>query len=339
MGATGRIGSIDFLKGFCLFCVFLGHALIDLGFATHLYQSFYMPAFFLLSGYCYKKTTSFREAIVRDGRRILAVYYIWTFGVLFAIMMYKLFITHSGTEDLLILMKKTLLGIDQHQFVAPLWFLITLFSMRIIWVILDFVINNRTIQHAIVFALAIIGCILNALGYTETPFRAVTALICLPFFSVGILTKDYRNATSRHSLTPFLLILTTLLWIACSLINVHGRGAVSVWAEKYNIYPLFFFSAILGTLVHLNFAGLLEKIRIQPFKALYSLFRYLGENSLGVLVTINLSVTAARKMLELSAINIPTAPLHICTCGLAIALSVLATKVFNLKYFNWLVGK
>jgi len=313
--------------------------MIDLGLATHLYQSFYMPAFFLLSGYCYKKTTSFQEAIVRDGRRILAVYYIWAFGVLFVVMTYKLFITHSDAEDLLIMMKKTLLGIDQHRFVAPLWFLVTLFSMRIIWVILDFVINNRTIQHFIVFALAIIGCVLNALGFTETPFRVVTALICLPFFSLGILTKDFRDTTSRHALAPFLLVFATILWMACASINVHRRGAVSVWAEQYNIYPLFYCSALLGTLVHLNFAVLLDKMRIRPVKAVYSFFRYLGENSLGILVTINLSIVAARKMLEMIVASAPAALLHILTCAVAIMISVLATRLFKIKYFYWLVGR
>lgn len=339
MGATGRIATIDFLKGFCLFCVFIGHSLIELGFVTHLYQSFYMPAFFLLSGYCYKKTTSFWKAVARDGRRILAVYYIWAVGVLLVVMLYKFFITHSDIEDFLILMKRTLLGIDQHQFIAPLWFLVALFTVRLLWVILDFTVNNRILQHYIVFALAVIGCVLNAFGHIETPFRFVTAMICLPFFSIGILTKDYRDTVSKHSLTPILLILAIIVWMACCMINVHERGPVSVWADKYNIYPLFYCGALLGTLVHLNFAGLLEKINFRPAKALYSFFCYLGENSLGILVTINLSVIVARKLLEMFTSSAQTLLLHISTCVLAIAFSILATRIFKIKYFSWLVGK
>lgn len=332
---TNRIGYIDFVKGLCLICVFLGHSNITLGSVTHLWQSFYMPAFFLLSGYCYKKTNSFWNNLWRDVKGLLLVYYCWGLGILAIIVGYKL-MHNVSVADFIPLAERTLLGKAQHQLVEPIWFLMALFTIRVIWNLISFSISREGIQAAVILVLAIAGFLMNAYGIRETPFRLETAFVCFPFFFLGSFTRSRSANGGQQALTWPWLLGIAIVWVAGSLLNVRLYGHnVSVWSDTYNFPLLFYINAVFGTLLFLNIGQLIEKSSSRLCRATDAFFRYFGEHSLAALVTLNIAVFLATVVINQC---IPGGH-PFCTLCLALCLSYGFTKVLQWKPLRWLLGK
>lgn len=73
-----RITEIDFVRGLCILAVHIGHCSIDLGAVTYLWQSFFMSAFFIFSGYLSKSKPS---SLLKLLKSTLLLYYLWTIGL------------------------------------------------------------------------------------------------------------------------------------------------------------------------------------------------------------------------------------------------------------------
>ena len=283
-----RVTEVDFVKGVCILAVHLGHCCIDLGVITYLWQSFFMSAFFIFAGY-WSKPTSFRRIL----KSTLLLYYLWTIG-LHALMAVR-DIRH-GAFSISVWMselKPILLGINQPDESSQLWFLVALFTTKLIWfAILRFISADRNRLY-VTFFFAVTGIILNLNGIHEVPFRLVTAMIMLPLFAFGYMAKKYFGTAYTHfvhHIPSYLLLI--IMWCLGTFLNYKiGGRTISVWSEKFNFFPLFYFNAISGTLVFLSLSRLIDCLKNNAIIRARNAICFYGRNSLTAFLSVNFEIT------------------------------------------------
>ena len=86
-GTRKHFREIDSLKGFAIFLVVLGHAIIYFPIDLHqvpwcevlfkMLSGVHMPLFFAISGYCFSCRGNYRDFISKKARRILLPYFVF----------------------------------------------------------------------------------------------------------------------------------------------------------------------------------------------------------------------------------------------------------------------
>lgn len=175
--SANRINKYDNLKGFAIILIVLGHFINfttnDLTYFIHNYlQLIHLPIFFFVAGYFSKIN---EDQPLKAFKRLLIPYII--FCIIYAL--YK-FYFYGETPDTL--------------FIYPgraLWFLISLFTMKMMLPIID------KFRYPLIFAFAI--AILS--GFLNLDVLSLSRTFCyLPAFLVGFYYNDYiNNISSNHN--------------------------------------------------------------------------------------------------------------------------------------------
>ena len=174
-----RIYWIDWAKALGIWLVVFGHAPAK----GHIFiYMFHMPFFFMLSGYLYRHV-GLKEEIRRSFKGLIIPYLLYN-GLLCLIA----YITGVFQSDIIY---NVLLGNQEGimiRYFSPLWFLISLFIMRII---LSLIKSER--RGGLLASLCVIisfycynkGCF----SYNYDYFQICTTLVCIPFFIGGYIMR------------------------------------------------------------------------------------------------------------------------------------------------------
>lgn len=316
-----RITEVDFVRGICILAVHLGHSCIDLGIVTYLWQSFFMSAFFIFSGY-FSKPISLKKLL----KSTLLLYYLWAVG-LHAIMAVRsirhgVFSVSTWMSEL----KPIILGTSQPNESAQLWFLVALFTIKLIWsAILHFSSNDRN-RFCVTAIIAIIGIILNLNGFRGVPFRLITAMIMLPLFAFGyIISKRNIDIVSAHSSKTLSFFLISIFWCLGTFLNFRiGGRTVSVWSEVFNFLPLFYFNAVSGTMVFLLLSRMIDKSSREIIIHVRNAVCFYGRNSLTAFLTVNFLIIIVGIMLAKLGLSITLSTTYY---NIVICISVLLLQI------------
>lgn len=250
-----RIEFIDTAKGFCIILVVMTHVLDDCHHINYPLQvqleSVRMPLYFILSGLFFKTYSGFIDFTLHKVNKILIPFLF--FNSLF-LMVGAYVAPHVG--DAL------------RNWNVPLWFLLCLFEMNVIFCALRLLVKNDVALMAIALALGVVFSFAGTL-----PFRVGTAFSCLPFFVFGyflrqktdFLTND-PSVAHTIALCVSALVLTTLFSGVCYYLNNDFH---------MNIIALYL-CGITGTLAILSISN---HLRVVPF------ISYVGRYSLIVLIS------------------------------------------------------
>lgn len=193
-----RITEIDFVRGISILCVHVGHCGIELGAVTKLWQTFFMSAFFLFSGFL-SRQKPFRKIL----RSTLLLYYLWTVGLHALMAISDLRHGVFSLSAWLSALPPILLGINQPNESAQLWFLVALFTTQTLWLVLCRLLPSMKARLTAAAALMAVGIALNAAGIRAMPFRLATALIMLPVFAFGkVLSEGGISTPPEKFWTP-----------------------------------------------------------------------------------------------------------------------------------------
>lgn len=323
-----RITEIDFVKGLCILAVHIGHCSIDLGAVTYLWQSFFMSAFFVFSGYLSKQKPS---SLLRLLKSTLLLYYLWTIG-LHALMTFQ-DIRH-GTFSISVWiseLKSIILGISQPGESAQLWFLIALFTTKLIWEIILRLFANAKSRLLMTAIIAFVGILLNLNGVKSVPFRLVTAMIMLPLFVLGcILSKQYSKPSCKNAYLYFFVLVP--VYFLGTFLNVKPFGHnISVWEELFNYFPLFYCNAISGTAVFLLESVLIDRIGNTLLVRLRDMICFYGRNSLTAFLTVNFLIEVVHRLFSKIGMSafVPSETCKILVCVTVIILQVPTAKLLN----------
>lgn len=170
--ASKRIEYFDTAKGICILLVVMTHVFDDtygLDYPAKMQlETIRMPLYFILSGLFFKTYTGFVDFAVHKVNKILIPFLCF--------------------QTLFVVLEKLMANVGDGIFSgwhAPLWFLLCLFEMNIIFCALRLLIKNDILLMALCCALGV------AFSYAGYIFGYLaSAFSCLPFFVFGYFLRN-----------------------------------------------------------------------------------------------------------------------------------------------------
>ena len=213
-----RIEFVDLAKGVCILLVVLTH----MGF-THdvpVLKAIRVPLYFVLSGLFFKNYGSFLNFTVKKVNRIFIPF------VFFFLIVYIPCVVLEPERTLPELIKP--LG-EPHILNEPIWFLIALFWVNLMYCAISLNVTSAVWQTVIVGLIGLAGyCVSTADLYLPLFFSS--ALSAMPFFYIGILLrKTPLLYHTRHDglIHAIVLPLAAVVVIYCCLVDTPYISFIS----------------------------------------------------------------------------------------------------------------
>ena len=268
-----RESSIDVAKGLFIIAMIIGHFSIDGTFRKIIY-SCHMMAFVLFSGYFYKSNRDLKIGFERTARNFLVPYLIF--------VLVELAVNYSNWsvdffKDKVI---QYILGISfaknifiEVPSVGPVYFILMLFLVRLIYCVIDHVIKRPINKWGIVILLSFLGMILGIMGYW-LPWSADVALYSLIFYHIGVVVKKYKifHMVKEAHMSYFLL---TAVWA-----YMIYTGGMEIAVRNYGQYGLVVVGATAGIFTVYKLACYIT----DHMPVCREILRLVGENSLIIII-------------------------------------------------------
>jgi fucose 4-O-acetylase-like acetyltransferase len=342
---TARETWIDYSKTFGIALVILGHFRNE-PFVSSFIFSFHIPLFFLISGYLHKRPQSVRTGIKKDAKKLL-VPYAYFYVITYVFWFFASFLpdkqNYAGgfwTDGVFKPIAGLLLGVGYPTSISysinhPLWFLVALFFVRVIFIVLEQVFNgNKFFIGLVVFALIFPVYVLK-INNIDLLFSIDSAIVALPFFYLGNIVKShYRFAPISKSniVNASLFIITAVL--VFSLVKINGNVEINhlVWG-KY--LALFYITGILGTCMVVFFSAIFANYQNK-------IIGYISANTL-IIMCIQGVAKALIFLFLTKIVKYKMPPVFLVTeavCFAVLTLFVCLGAVYIINnYFPFLTGK
>ena len=219
---------VDTLKTIGILAVILGHIASPFG---QFIFSWHMPLFFVVSGFFIKFNLSFSDFFIKDFKRLMVPYFIFSFVGLGAEFLKRLLL-HREELNLLVEMKGILFHMDMsslsNHYGFVLWFLPTLFFSRL------FLFLIQKITHNVFYGLIVVVLLFVISFYVDLPFALDNALNSVIWVYIGFVYFNYYQQNKILYLLPILGALV-LLFFGLPVLNMADKiysneVLVIVWA-------------------------------------------------------------------------------------------------------------
>lgn len=260
---TKRLSWLDSLRGFGIILITLGHLGCFELLERYIY-SFHVPLFFFISGYLYRRGTQpLKNYIKKKTMTIFVPFVSWTF--------LSTMVNVALGYNLRPLVEKALTIDGKLTWNSPLWFLLVLYFVEILFTLLDR-LNQRTYFKAIIMAVSLlvfllIGDIRLVLKLNLVPFAMV-------FYAMGnVMRRSIENRgffLKKWQKAPCALALLFAGIIFGSFLNVRVKYTHAIWGNYLYLFIAAFSSILFYYILFRN----IDKIGY--CKAL----TYLGKNSM-----------------------------------------------------------
>lgn len=311
---SDRIVWIDYAKVLCIYFVTLVHTPIFRP-VYDVLCAFIIPMFFFLSGYffSYERYPDYLAFVKRRVRQLLVPY----FSLAFIAYLFWFFVgRHYGddaTQDIVWYspLAATVLGYGKEMVQSvPLWFVMALFTMEILFWPIGRIFGKRW-WTMIVFLVAV-GFVDAEYVNVKLPFYINHALVGFVFYALGMCLSRIRNI---FCYSWFLFLLGSLALAVSVMNNVH----VTFLIEKFGNYWLFLLGGVGGI-----FAIVMLCYWLAMLFGDLPWVRYIGKNTV-VICGLHLVMFTLMKGVMVYVLDIPLTVLDdsVFPCMLFGALSVL----------------
>lgn len=276
-----RLRYLDVAKGIGLLLVIISHSC---GLSSYLIN-YYIPLFFVVSGYIYKEGRGYGENIRRKAKRLLVPYFGYSavllafyavigrtmeetkasaFGILYS--RYCLYDTSVFTENVYLFTVAN----------GAMWYLTAFFAASLVYhLLIDKCLASKKFLAGCMIALTGITMVLNQLPIL-LPWSIDIACVAAVFMIVGTLLG--RNSFFEKEWNIPLIIGTAIVYIGLSTIN----PGINMSTREYGVYqtlsvPLFILIGISGSVLCI-WAGKLIQNNI-----IGKLMEYIGRNTVVLL--------------------------------------------------------
>ncbi|MBO5293259.1 MAG: acyltransferase [Lachnospiraceae bacterium] len=295
IGTTNRIGWVDTLKCIGMFSIYVGHFLSLTGlsyafiFAYGVQVFFFVSGFFAISG----KKRSLKETLLHRIRTLLVPYVCFSILALVIISLQN----NYGLEQVLPLVKQSLLGMRNQTPAIALWFLPALFIMQVLY---DLLYRALRQNRLLIFLLSMVLFILTAvyidpIGQPKWIFSLDSALYFFPFYAMGpllypVLCFDWKELSMRRKglfavLGAAILAVTMAIYFAKMLPFYQLCKNIPLFPV---LYPFFTACVLIGFLYIL--ARALEHLPLLQAMGQKTLYFCGSETILKILVPEFLSI-------------------------------------------------
>lgn len=238
-----RIGWIDCARGIAMLLVVLGHCYMNLDDPVNRFiLSFHMPVFFFLSGMCVKLPDGTFGAWASKKARGLLVPQL-TLAVIVFVYATASHGANAGTliDSLLV------------------WFLPTLYICTLLfWWLARLAGRSAKAWVPVLCAVAASAPLVDLLGVDVCPIRPETVLAGLFFFCLGHVWKLAGlkvGSFGKLSMWVAAVLLVPVLYVLSQM-----NAPIAMYEGSYGFWPLFYFTAAIGTLWVCLLGRLLEDI-------------------------------------------------------------------------------
>lgn len=234
----------------------------------------FMPWFFFKGGMFFKKEIEFKIYCLNSIRRLLYPYILWSIVGTITYIIYKY--VQSGFCDLGKVLSDFVFVFFFNGSVEgnlPLWFLFSLFFVRILHHFFSIYINRKEL---LAFLLFVIAYYLSAIGFARPMW---IGNICLGwcFFCLGDILKDIQF--KRNLFYCAILIFVTIEILEFSMVGFRSNKLIC------GNYIFWFFEALCGIIIFNNVFLLLEKHTPFSSSSFASCMAFIGKKTMTVYVT------------------------------------------------------
>lgn len=291
-----RIETYDIARGIGILLMVMGHTGFGMDFSK-IIHSFHMPLFFFVSGFFYRpqKYDGFWEYLTHEAKVLLVPYLI--FAVFYEFLHYLFAGEWSLGYFLLSLVSSNHNRIDV---AGALWFLLCLFSAKILYHALTLSIKKIRFRTIIIVFVSITSSNLRNLG-VMLPLALDSAMSCLLLIHVGYLlylNKDKVWARRLFNLPWWLFVAIFVLFF----VTAYYNAPVNIRRNRYGILPMYLISCYSGILLTFNLSSILEKGQNAVFRIIRRTMSYWGKESLVFLVLNELYIYIVSLVLSTTGI-------------------------------------
>ena len=266
---------IDIAKGIGIILVVIGHTRFSTGIVGEWINSFHMPLFFILAGFCFNEHR-YPNLLYYFLRKINVLVFPYVTLSLFAISILNLFYFGSDPQfSTIVLLRKIPTGI-----LGAFWFIPVLVQVEILFAVLMRYIDSL---QARILLCGIILCIANSLKGCNLPYAFDMVLLSIPFYGLGYFVKGIEE-TYIFKKKRFLIIgfCTFILFNVIVLLYIPLN--VSYVCKQYANVGLFLLCAFAGTGA---ITFLSRFIELQGFNLFHikDILTFLGRQSIVLLAT------------------------------------------------------
>lgn len=270
---TNRDITVDILKGIFIIEMLIGHFGIDAGLRTVIY-SCHMAAFVFLSGYFYNSSRKFSDGMKRMVKSFLGSY------LIFVICALLLNINQWSVPYLKEEVIKYLLGgsftknvLPNMASVGPVYFILLLFVVRLLYMIIDNAIQNEFGKWSATLLFSFVGVYLGHCGYW-LPWSLDVALYCVIYYKLGLFfrQKGIVEYIKNHYTIYFLI---SPVWA-----YMIYTGGMEIAIRNYGQYGLVVIGSVMGILTIWIFADYIAG----HTKFVKSILKELGKNSIYIII-------------------------------------------------------
>lgn len=298
----GRIRWIDASKGILIILVVMYHYIQsfcpDLIAFTKIVSTFFMQAFFVLSGFLINDSTPLKQFVKRKAKTLLIPYCV--FCVLLLIYNILVSVLNNDIGGLLERIKETLIPtvfLCRNSFFNLLWFFPCLFSSVIAVKIVLKITKSKTLGFICVIAIAAIMYFVANKTHIILPLCLDTAGVASFWVYSGYLARQINIKTKKANITA--VVAATIIFTACCIIFLSVYTSPRSYDSFRNIrYVNVFLTSVISVCatVLVIYAGkALQKITIlisvgqktdiiyglhfMFISPLYQVFNYLYDNN------------------------------------------------------------
>jgi len=270
-------------KGYGIILVILAHTAIPDKIFWFIF-SFHMPLFFFLSGYLLnlEKYKSWIDFLKSRAKKLIIPYIIF-FIILFiywTLLGHRFGETHDlNVKNWQILYQFTYASTALIMPFGPIWFLLSLFWVEVIFFTLIKIIKQKTLLLISIFGIAAIGYLLSLKLTVRPPWGLDVALIALLFYGLGSFIRQYKTGLSKIASIPIIIALVLIGWEVS-----HLNMRVSLMENHYGNFYYFIVASLAGIAATVLFARLFH----------HHFIDWIGKNSL-IIFSFHIAVLALIK--------------------------------------------
>lgn len=307
-----RIDYLDYVKGFGILLVVLGH-IYDASNPIKIWlYSFHMPLFFIISGF-FAKNIEFKVLFKKKFKSLIIPYI--SFGI---ITMGLMIVTNSGLSgEFKEYVYFFITGVGRDA----LWFLTCLFLIEIIFHIVSKIKNYsyKIFVIAVLFLGGLYGAYLINNMILTTLYRV---FIGLGFYSLGSYMYNKLKNTNISNITLLLLLMI-------SSILARYNGCVDLWGLNFGNKFIYVFCSIVNSFcIIVIFKKIFDNKEIKSLK-------FFGRNTLIIMSTQQLIINYINKFTGVDYYN--------TLYGIVVFLVVILIEIPIIylinNYLSFMIGK
>lgn len=255
-----RIDWIDTLKGIGIFYVTFAHLNPAMPIEKHIY-SFHMFLFFFVSGYLFRRKPEVTVAAMtgRKAKSLLLPFLFWDLAAAAFSLLFD-----ADTSDLL---RQMFLIDGEIVWNRPIWFLLTLFLVEVLFFFYD---RWMPEQKAVRLIFPAACLVLSYLIRSDVHLKLGIVPIACFYYWLGYVARQTNLMQKLQPRRYLWLALFMVMNLIASQFNVR----VSVIGCIYGSFKLFLIAGVSGVLLYAILANMIDRTQFA------ALLRYIGQRSM-----------------------------------------------------------